>query len=88
MQSGEILKICPNFQGPTGGSMHIIDNDNNNTGIIQELLLEAEDIPENEFERWYEKKRKLFNIGIKKTPTKTEFIKYLNYASAILAESK
>ena len=86
MQSGETLKICPSFQGPTGDSIHIMDN--NNIGMIQELLLEAKDIPENEFERWYEKKRKLFNIGIKKTLTKTEFIKYLNYASAILAESK
>ncbi len=51
--------------------------------IIQELLVEVKDISDADFEKWYEKKRKVFNIGVKKFPTKEEFIKYLNYALTI-----
>ena len=51
--------------------------------LIGELLAEAKNIPEEDFVKWYEKKRKIFNTGIKNPPTKEEFIKYLNYASAI-----
>ncbi|MCL4427879.1 MAG: hypothetical protein M1276_02625 [Deltaproteobacteria bacterium] len=51
--------------------------------LIGELLAEAKNIPEADFAKWYEKKRKIFNTGIKNPPTKEEFIKYLNYASAI-----
>ena len=51
--------------------------------LIGELLAEAKNIPEDDFVKWYEKKRKIFNTGIKNPPTKEEFIKYLNYASAI-----
>ena len=51
--------------------------------LIEELLIEAKDIPEADFGKWYEKKRKVFNIGIKNFPTKEEFIKYLNYALSI-----
>jgi hypothetical protein len=58
-------------------------NNNEENNIIIQLLLEAENISDQDFGSWYEKKRKLFSIGIKKTPTKDEFIKYLNYASAM-----
>ena len=51
--------------------------------LIEELLAEAKNIPEADFGKWYEKKRKVFNTGVKNSPTKEEFIKYLNYASAI-----
>ncbi len=51
--------------------------------LIEELLIEVKDIPETDFGKWYEKKRKVFNIGIKNFPTKEEFIKYLNYALSI-----
>ena len=51
--------------------------------LIEELLAEAKNIPEADFVKWYEKKRKIFNTGVKNSPTKEEFIKYLNYASAI-----
>ncbi|MCL4542247.1 MAG: hypothetical protein M1458_00670 [Deltaproteobacteria bacterium] len=62
------------------------DNSENKKGlstIIEQLLLEAGDIGEEDFGKWYEKKRKVFNIGIRKTPTKEEFIKYLNYALSL-----
>lgn len=48
--------------------------------IIKQLLMEAGDVKEEEFDKWYEKKRSIFNIGVKKSPTKEEFIKYLTYA--------
>ncbi len=51
--------------------------------LIEELLIEAKDIPEADFGKWYEKKRKVFNIGVKNYPAKEEFIKYLNYALTI-----
>lgn len=51
--------------------------------LIEELLIEVKDISEQNFGNWYEKKRKVFNIGVKNTPTKEEFIKYLNYALTI-----
>ena len=51
--------------------------------LIGELLAEAKNIPEADFAKWYEKKRKIFNTGIKNPPTKEEFIKYLNYALSI-----
>ncbi len=58
----------------------------NKTGlriIIEQLLLEVRDVSEEDFGKWYEKKRKVFNIGIRKAPTKEEFIKYLNYAVSL-----
>ncbi len=51
--------------------------------IIEQLLLEVRDVSEEDFGKWYEKKRKVFNIGIRKAPTKEEFIKYLNYAVSL-----
>ncbi len=60
----------------------------NEDNIIQQLLAEVENIQEGNFNKWYEKKRKIFNIGIKKNPTKQEFIKYLNYASTIFPADK
>ena len=51
--------------------------------LIEELLAEAKNIPEADFVKWYEKKRKIFNTGVKNSPTKEEFIKYLNYALSI-----
>ncbi len=48
--------------------------------ILEKLLTEAGGIKEEEFSKWYEKKRNIFNIGVKKLPTKEEFMKYLNYA--------
>ena len=51
--------------------------------LIEELLAEAKNIPEEDFVKWYEKKRKIFNTGVKNYPTKEEFIKYLNYALSI-----
>lgn len=60
----------------------------NEDGIIQQLLIEVEGISEEDFNKWYEKKRKIFNTGVKKPPTKQEFIKYLNYASAIFPADK
>ncbi|MFW0884617.1 hypothetical protein ACMCNP_06180 [Candidatus Acidulodesulfobacterium sp. H_13] len=46
--------------------------------IIEQLLLEARNVDEENFGKWYEKKRKIFNIGVKKAPAKEEFMKYLN----------
>ncbi|MCL4546895.1 MAG: hypothetical protein M1576_04060 [Deltaproteobacteria bacterium] len=60
----------------------------NEDSIIQQLLIEVEGISEEDFNKWYEKKRKIFNTGVKKPPTKQEFIKYLNYASAIFPADK
>ena len=51
--------------------------------IIEQLLIEVRDVSEEDFGKWYEKKRKVFNIGIRKAPTKEEFIKYLNYAVSL-----
>jgi hypothetical protein len=51
--------------------------------LMEELLIEVKDISEENFGKWYEKKRKVFNIGVKTAPTKEEFIKYLNYALTI-----
>ncbi|MHB1545100.1 MAG: hypothetical protein ACYCSB_05020 [bacterium] len=48
--------------------------------ILEGLLIEVKDISEENFGKWYEKKRKIFNTGVKTPPTKEEFIKYLNYA--------
>ncbi len=62
------------------------DNSENKEGlsiIIEQLLLEVRDVSEENFGKWYEKKRKIFNIGVKKAPTKEEFIKYLNYALSL-----
>ncbi|MHB1661581.1 MAG: hypothetical protein ACYCSQ_02855 [bacterium] len=56
--------------------------------LIKELLLEAVEVKEEDFKKWYEKKRKIFNTGIKKPPTKEEFIKYLNYALSLKSEDK
>ena len=53
------------------------------SALIGELLAEAKNIPEDDFVKWYEKKRKIFNTGVKNSPTKEEFIKYLNYALSI-----
>jgi hypothetical protein len=64
-----------------------MSNENENN-IICQLLAEVETIPEDNFDAWYEKKRKLFNVGAKRKPTKQEFIKYLNYASAIFPNEK
>ncbi|MHB1679602.1 MAG: hypothetical protein ACYCTB_03715 [bacterium] len=64
------------------------NEDKNEDNIIQQLLIEVEDISEENFNKWYEKKRKIFNTGIRKNPTKQEFIKYLNYASAIFPADK
>ncbi|MCL4322809.1 MAG: hypothetical protein M0016_06085 [Deltaproteobacteria bacterium] len=61
-------------------------SNDNKTGlsiIIEQLLLEVRDVSEEDFGKWYEKKRKVFNIGIRKAPTKEEFIKYLNYAVSL-----
>ncbi len=69
--------------------MNIMNIDDKNTSektlniLIEELLIEVKDISEQNFGNWYEKKRKVFNIGVKNTPTKEEFIKYLNYALTI-----
>ncbi|MHB1646686.1 MAG: hypothetical protein EVG15_10050 [Candidatus Acididesulfobacter diazotrophicus] len=60
----------------------------NEDSVIQQLLIEVQDVPEEDFNKWYEKKRKIFNTGVKKPPTKQEFIKYLNYASAIFPADK
>jgi hypothetical protein len=60
----------------------------NEDSIIQQLLIEVQDVSEEDFNKWYEKKRKIFNTGVKKPPTKQEFIKYLNYASAIFPADK
>ncbi len=51
--------------------------------LIEELLIEVKGVSEENFPKWYEKKRKVFNIGVKACPTKEEFIKYLNYALTI-----
>ncbi|HEC25761.1 MAG TPA: hypothetical protein ENI54_07115 [bacterium] len=51
--------------------------------IIEQLLLEARNVDEENFGKWYEKKRRVFNIGVKKAPTKEEFIKYLNCALSL-----
>lgn len=51
--------------------------------IIEQLLLEVREVSEENFDKWYEKKRKIFNIGVKKAPTKEGFIKYLNYALSL-----
>lgn len=61
------------------------ENNDNKEGlnIIKQLLVGVKDIKEEEFCKWYEKKKKVFNIGVRKTPTKEEFIKYLNYAKDI-----
>lgn len=56
--------------------------------LLEQLLLEVGSIKEEDFKKWYEKKRNVFNIGIKKTPTKEEFIKYLNYALGLQSEDK
>jgi hypothetical protein len=47
------------------------------------LLSEVRDVSEEDFGKWYEKRGKFFNIGIRKAPTKEEFIKYLNYAVSL-----
>lgn len=60
----------------------------NEDSVIQQLLIEVQDVSEEDFNKWYEKKRKIFNTGVKKPPTKQEFIKYLNYASAIFPADK
>ncbi|MHB8231630.1 MAG: hypothetical protein ACYDDB_01840 [bacterium] len=63
----------------------------NKTGlslVVKQLLLEARDVKEEDFNKWYEKKRKVFNTGIKKAPTKEEFIKYLNYALSLQIEDE
>lgn len=52
--------------------------------VIRQLIVEVEGVKEEDFGKWYEKKRKLFNIGIKGYPTKDEFVKYLNYAVAAI----
>lgn len=51
--------------------------------VIERLIVEVKDVNEEEFDRWYEKKKKVFNIGAKRKPTKEEFIKYLNYAASL-----
>jgi hypothetical protein len=63
-------------------------NNEDDNNIIRQLLIEIENVPEDNFDAWYEKKRKIFNVGAKRKPTKQEFIKYLNYASAIFPDDK
>lgn len=53
---------------------------NSSIMILEQLLAEAKQVKEEDFGKWYEKKRKVFNTGVKKYPTKEEFIKYINYA--------
>jgi hypothetical protein len=51
--------------------------------LIQELLIEVKGVSEENFDKWYEKKKKIFHTGVKATPSREEFIKYLNYALSI-----
>ncbi len=51
--------------------------------LLEELLIEVSAVSSENFDKWYEKKRKVFNIGVKNYPTKEEFIKYVNYALSI-----
>ena len=79
------MRIFRSFRGLTGDKPMYVDDKNSESKaglniIIEQLLLEVRDVGEENFDKWYEKKRNVFNIGIKKTPTKEEFIKYLNYA--------
>ncbi len=62
-----------------------MDNENEKplNALLEELLLEVNSVSSENFDKWYEKKRKIFNIGVKNFPTKEEFIKYLNYALSI-----
>ncbi len=53
------------------------------TVLLEELLIEVHSVSTENFDKWYEKKRKVFNIGVKNYPTKEEFIKYVNYALSI-----
>jgi hypothetical protein len=68
--------------------MDIINNNgsDNETGlslVVEQLLIEVKGVKEEDFNKWYEKKRKIFNTGVKSVPTKEEFVKYLNYALAV-----
>jgi hypothetical protein len=57
-----------------------IENEKPLTALLEELLIEVSSVSSENFDKWYEKKRKIFNIGVKNHPTKEEFIKYVNYA--------
>ena len=59
------------------------ENEKPLTVLLEELLIEVHSVSTENFDKWYEKKRKLFNIGVKNYPTKEEFIKYVNYALSI-----
>ena len=59
------------------------ENEKPLTVLLEELLIEVHSVSTENFDKWYEKKRKVFNIGIKKYPTREEFIKYVNYALSI-----
>ena len=57
------------------------DKDDNGTALlIKRLLAEVQSVSEENFGKWYENKRKVFHTGIRKPPTREEFLKYLNYA--------
>ena len=59
------------------------ENEKPLTVLMEELLIEVRSVSSENFDKWYEKKRKVFNIGVKNYPTKEEFIKYVNYALSI-----
>ncbi len=59
------------------------ENEKPITVLLEELLIEVRSVSSENFDKWYEKKRKVFNIGVKNYPTKEEFIKYVNYALSI-----
>ncbi len=59
------------------------ENEKPLTVLLEELLIEVHSVSTENFDKWYEKKRKVFNIGVKNYPTKEEFIKYVNYALSI-----
>ncbi|MCL6119705.1 MAG: hypothetical protein M0Z57_02570 [Deltaproteobacteria bacterium] len=59
------------------------ENEKPLTVLLEELLIEVRSVSSENFDKWYEKKRKVFNIGVKNYPTKEEFIKYVNYALSI-----
>ncbi|MCL4496834.1 MAG: hypothetical protein M1584_05390 [Deltaproteobacteria bacterium] len=59
------------------------ENEKPLNALLEELLIEVRCVSSENFDKWYEKKRKVFNIGIKKYPTREEFIKYVNYALSI-----
>jgi len=59
------------------------ENEKPLTVLLEELLIEVRSVSSENFDKWYEKKRKVFNVGVKNYPTKEEFIKYVNYALSI-----